>query len=108
MNRDEIVEIYEVDQFSFNGDRYTEIHLSIMHINFDKNGNRRNHFGAEQVIELFIEEINGKIIEVDGQKNNLIFYVHTFIAKNNKKYKVAFNTEKGKVHIRLITLYRKR
>jgi hypothetical protein len=108
MNRDEIVEIYEVDRFYFNGEKFTEVHLSITHINFDKNGNRRNHFEAEQVIELFIEEINGKIIEVDGHKNNLLFYAHTFIAKSNKKYKVAFNTEKGKVHIRLITLYRKR
>lgn len=100
MNRDEIVEIYEVDRFSFNGEWFSEIHLSITHINFDKNGNRRNHFEAEQVIELFIEEINEKIIEADGHKNNLSFYALTFIAKNGKKYKVAFNTEKRKVHIR--------
>jgi hypothetical protein len=108
MNRDKIVEIFEVDPFNFNGSTYIEIHLSITHINFDKDGNKRSNFEVEQVIKIFIEEINGKIIEPDGIKHNLVFYAHTFVAKNGKKFKVAFNTENGKVHIRLITLYRKR
>ena len=108
MNRDEIVEIFEVDSFFFNNECYSEIHISLAHINFDKSGNKRNDFKIEKVIEMFIEEIDGKIIEPDGHKSNFVFYVHTFFAKNGKKYKVAFNTEDKKVHIRIITLYRKR
>lgn len=108
MNRDEIVEIFEVDPFSFNGKVYSEIHLSITHINFDQGGNKRSNFQVEEVIEIFIEEIKGKVIEPDGIKNSFVFYGHTFFAKNGKKYKVAFSTENSKVHIRLITLHRKR
>jgi hypothetical protein len=50
MNRDEMVEIFEVDQFRFNEELYSEIHLSITHINFDKNGNKRSNFKVEQVL----------------------------------------------------------
>lgn len=108
MDRDEVVDIFEVDSFSFNGEVYTEIHLAINHINYDKSGHKRSNFEAEAVIEIFIDEISGKMIEPDGVKNNLVFYAHTFTAKNGKKFKVAFSTENRKVHIRLITLHRKR
>jgi|GEM_PF-5720892 len=108
MLRDEVVEIFEVDPVNFNGYLYSEIHISINHINFDNSGYKRSNFKTEEVIEIFIEEIDGKIIEPDGVKNNLVYYAHTFIAKNGKKYKVGFNTENGKLYIRLITLYRKR
>jgi hypothetical protein len=108
MNRDEVVEIFEVDTFVFNNLSYSEIHISLNHINYDKSGNKRSDLKAEGVIELFVEEINGKIIEPDGIKNNFVFYVHTFFGKDGKKYKVAFSTQEEMVFIRIITLYRKR
>ncbi len=60
------------------------------------------------MIELFLDEIDGLEIESDGEKNNLNFYAHVFTAKNGKNYKVVFRTEKGKIDIRLLTLFRKR
>lgn len=108
MNRSEVVEIFEVDTIRFNGKKYSEIHLSITHINFDSNGHKRSSFTSEEVVELFLDEIEGLEMEADGEKNNLSFYAHVFTAKNGKKYKVVFSTDKGKMAIRLLTLFRKR
>lgn len=72
MNSDEIVEIYEVDRFSLNGEWYSEIHLSITHINFDKNGNRRNNFEAEQVIEIFIAKNTKLHLTLKKEKSTFV------------------------------------
>lgn len=108
MKRDEIIEIFEVDTFYFNNKEYSEIHISLNHINFDKDGRKRSNFSAEKVIELFIGAISDQLLEPDGAKGDFIYYIYSFYDRVGKKYKVAFCTEDEKVHIRIITLFRQR
>jgi len=108
MARDNDISIVEIDSFVFNGHEYTEIHVSLEHINFDVKGNKRSSFTVEEVVKLFANAVNGAFLEEDGTKGNASYYVYQFEAENKKKYKAVFYTERKQLFIRVITLYRSR
>ena len=103
MDRDEKIDKFEVESFYFNGTVFTEIHLSLNHINFDEKGNSRSKYSPEEVIELFVTAINGQFLSPEGEIEGLSYFVFNF--ENKKKYKAVFNTEHRKIFVRLITLF---
>ena len=108
MGRDDEISIVEVDGLVFNGREYSEIHVSLEHINFDSKGNRRSSFTIEEVITLFADAVNGAFLEEDGNKANVSYYVYQYESVDKRKYKIVFYTENNQLFIRLITLYRTR
>ncbi|MEI8347963.1 MAG: hypothetical protein WCG27_10890 [Pseudomonadota bacterium] len=107
IDRDKEVQVAQVEDFQFNGKTYKEIHLSLGHINYDKAGNKRSDYGAEEVVELFVNAIDGIYLEEDGQKDNCSYFVFfSSEPKTMKKYKIIFYTEENKIFVRIITLFR--
>ena len=108
MERDADIAVVEVEEFIFNGREYSEIHISLNHINFDSKGHKRSSFTIEEVVMLFANAVNGIFLEEDGIKGSASYYVYQYEAVNKKKYKFVFYTEHKQVYIRLITLFQSR
>lgn len=108
MERDGDISVIEVEEFIFNGRGYSEIHISLNHINFDSKGHKRSSFTVEEVVMLFANAINGIFLEEDGIKGSALYYVYQYETADKKKYKFVFYTENKQVYIRLITLFRSR
>jgi hypothetical protein len=108
VNRDDEIDIFEVEAFNFNGAIFTEVHISINHINFNEKGNQRSSFSGENVVELFVNAISGQFLNPEGKKEKLVYFVYNFEDADKKRFKAVFNTENGKVYVRLITLFRSR
>jgi hypothetical protein len=101
---DELLEI-EADEFKFRGKTYNKLLISMGHINFDKDDNKRSDLAVEEVINLVIYEINAKYFEPVGRKESTNYYVHLFVYKL-KPYKLVFFTQENLLLITVVTLFR--